>query len=251
MEKKYFLAIPILFILFSILFPIRGGRDLHFEDIKSISGSIIKEPQESVKIPYFPGKICTAYKSSPSLSVIGFLDGGLLIKEGESSYRNLVYDNPSRIKSVYSIAISSDEKYVAVIVGVDPKLLFIFYQKKGEWTLLRQDSIHGDERRGAYLEFAGDILMYEVGGTIATYSMKDASRAVMNVGEKIKAVSFDLGKDYFWVLSEKKLYTFRYNGSLISALPIKNESDYLRQTGDTITLNIDGKLYSARLVEGR
>lgn len=251
MEKKYFLIIPVLFILFSILCPVRGGKDLHFEDIKSVSSAMPDQADEAVNVPYFAGKVCTAFKSSGPLSVIGFLDGDLLIKNGDSSYDKLVYEDISRIKSVYSIAISDDAKYVAVIVGVDPKWLYIFTEKKGDWTLLRQDRIHGHERRGVYLEFAGDILLYEVAGTISSYSMKDASRAVMKVDEEIKAVAFDIEKDYFWVLSKDKLYTFRYNGSLISSLPRKSGRDYLKQSGDTLMLDVDGRLYSARLVEGR
>lgn len=250
MEKKYFLAVPVLFILFSILFPVRSGTDFHFEDIKTVSEPIFSDSSAS-NFPCFPGKECTAYVNSGSLSVIGFLDGELLVKNSDSSCKNLVFENKSRIKTVYSVAISKDAEYIAAIVGADPKYLFIFKEKKGTWTLLRQDKLCSDERRSVYLEFSGDVLLYEMAGKIASYNMHDASCAVMNIGEDIRTVASDPEKDYFWVLSKHNLYAFKYNGKRISMMPYNSYGKILKQSGDIVTLDIDGKLYSTRLVEGK
>jgi len=251
MEKKYFLAIPFFFVLYSTLFPICSGTDLHFEDIKIDSSSAQSDDSSPVNFPYFPGKVCTAYTKSNSISVVGFLDGELLVKNGNSQYKNLLFENKSRIKTVYSVAISDDSKYVAAIVGADPKSLFIFKNKKGKWSILRQDMIKGDERRGSYLSFSGDVLFYETNGNIASYNMKDASCAVMDTGTKIRAVAYNPERGYLLVIAGHNLYIFKHNGNIVSALPYNSESDFLRLSGDIIMLDVDGKLCSARLVEGK
>ena len=236
MEKKYFLAIPLFFLLFSFLFPFRGGIDRYFTQDDNASESTLASRLSIV--PPFPGRECTCYISEGDFSAAGFLDGALLLNEKNSGFIPLNNRTSGKYQTVYSIAVSDDLDYLAVISGVEPKTLSVYQKKQDTWSLVRRLDLQNEERRGTYLAFSENMLLYEDILGISAVSLTTFRQYKLTFDGILKDVAFGPEHEYVWVLSgddegKSFVHIFLYDGRLIASAPY---------TGS-------GKLKAERLVE--
>ena len=217
MEKKYFLFIPLFFLLFSFLFPFKGGLDRHFVPAPDAPQPEIPTSKAS-STPLQPaGMIRTCYFSKEGFSAEGFLDGTILV-DGKS----LENSAAGQYKTVYAVAASDDIKYLSVIAGVNPRTLFVYQKKQENWNMFHRVNLPDDVRRIPFLAFSGNMLLYEDKSGISVFNLTTFSRFAMEFSGALKNVSFDPEQEYVWVVSgddagEDRIHMFLYNGSLVAS----------------------------------
>lgn len=213
MEKKYFLFIPLFFLVFSFLFPFKGGSDRYLEQVKSPSEAGIPASKVSSAVP----KLCTCYVSKEGFSAAGFLDGTILVDGTPLENRA-----SGKYKTVYAIAASDDGRYLSVIAGVYPRTLFVYQKKQESWNLSHRVDLPDEVRRTPFLEFSGNMLLYEDAEGISVLSMTTFSRFSMAFSGVLKDVTFDPEQEYVWVVSgndagEDYIHMFLYNGIQVAS----------------------------------
>jgi len=217
MEKKFFLIIPLFFLIFSFLFPFKGGSDWHFVPV-SDSPHGENPASKAYSATLQPaGMIRTCYYSKEGFSVAGFLDGTILVDGKPLENRAL-----GQYKTVYAVAASDDGRYLSVIAGVNPRTLFVYQKKQESWNLLHWANLPDDVRRIPFLAFSGNMLLYEDKSGISVFNMTTFSRFSMEFSGALKDVSFDPEQEYVWVVSgddagEERIHMFLYNGSLVAS----------------------------------
>ncbi len=221
MEKKYFLAIPLFFLLFSFLFPFRGGVDRYFaQDVGSSEGA---QASRISFVPPFPGRECTCYIADGDFSAAGFLDGTLLLNEKNSGFKPLDNRTSGKYQTVYSMAVSEGLDYLAVISGVEPKTLSVYQKKQDTWTQVRRFDLKNEERRSTYLAFSDNMLLYEDISGITAVSLTTFRQYNLAFDGALKEVAFGPEHEYVWVLSDEEgkssVHIFLYDGSLIASAP--------------------------------
>ena len=231
MEKKFFLLIPLFFLLFSFLFPFKGGVDRYFTQ-DTVAGSAIPPESQVSAIPPFPGRECTCYLEAESFSAAGFLDGALLINENNSGFKVLDNRTPGKFQTVYSIAATEDARYLAVISGAYPRTLSVYQKKQETWNLVHRASMLEDVRRSTYLSFSGNLLLYEDKSGISVLNMTNHKRFNLAYEGALKEVAFDSSHGYVWVLfsddtGKSFVHVFLNDGSLIASAPY-GSNDRLR-----------------------
>lgn len=223
MEKKYFLIIPVFFLLFSFLFPFKGGVDRYFVKDRT-SGSDITPVSRFHAVPSFPGRECTCYFESDGFAAAGFLDGALLINQDSSGFKPLADRAPGRFQTVYSIAASDDAKYLAVISGVEPRTLSVYQNKQDTWSLVHSARLQLDVRSSTYLSFSGNLLLYEDTAGISVLSLSNFKLFTLAFPGTLEEVVFGPEHEYVWVFScddagKSYVHIFLYDGSLIASMP--------------------------------
>ena len=223
MEKKYFLFIPLFFLVFSFLFPIKGGVDRCFVQTETPGSVIASDPFLPV-IPPFPGRECTCYIADHDFSAAGFLDGTLLINDKNSGFKPLDNRTSGKYQTVYSIAVSEDAEYLAVISGLYPKTLSVYQRKLDNWSLIHSVSLDKDVRGKTYLAFSGSMLLYEDGSGISALSLATLNRFSLAFDGSLEDVALGPEHEYVWVLSspesgKRLIHLFLYDGSLIASFP--------------------------------
>ena len=217
MEKKFFLFIPLFFLLFSFLFPFKGGSDRHFvpmTDVPESESSISK----ASSAPLQPaGMIRTCYFAKEGFSAEGFLDGTILV-DGKSLENRAT----GKYKTVYAIAASDDGEYLSVIAGINPRTLFVYQKKQENWNLFHRVNLPDDVRHIPFLAFSGNMLLYEDKSGISVFNLTTFSHFAMEFSGALKDVSFDPEQEYVWVVSgddagEDRIHMFLYNGSLVAS----------------------------------
>ena len=217
MEKKFFLFIPLFFLLFSFLFPFKGGSDRHFVPVTDAPESEIKASRAS-SAPLQPsGMIRTCYFSKDGFSAQGFLDGTILV-DGKM----LENSASGKYKTVYAVAASDDIKYLALIAGVNPRTLFVYQKKQDNWNLFHRVNLPDDVRRIPFLAFSGNMLLYEDKPGISVFNLTTFSRFAMEFSGALRNVSLDPEQEYVWIVSgddagEERIHMFLYNGSLVAS----------------------------------
>lgn len=223
MEKKYFLVIPVFFLLFSFLFPFSGGIDRYLVKEKAAGPEKSSKSRISAYYP-FPGRERTCYLETDSFAAAGFLDGTLLINENNSGFKPLDNRVPGKFQTVYSIAVSSDAKYLAVISGVNPRTLSVYQKKQDGWSLEHRVSMQEDERSSTYLSFSGNLLLYEDASGISVLSLATFKPFTLAFEGDLEDVAFGPEHEYVWVLAsdssgKRAVNIFLYDGSLIASAP--------------------------------
>ena len=219
MEKKFFLFIPLFFLLFSFLFPFKGGTDWHFVPVTDTHKEEISGSKLSSGAPQYPGMVCTCYASGEGLSAAGFLDGTILV-DG-SLLENMT---SGKYKTVYAIAASDDSNYLSVVAGLYPRTLFVYQKKQESWNVIHRVNLADDMRHAPFLAFSGNMLLYEDKDGISVFNLTTFSSFSMEFHGTLKDVSFDPEQEYVWVVSgddtgEDHIHMFLYNGSLVSIAP--------------------------------
>ena len=223
MEKKYFLIIPVFFILFSFLFPFHGGVDRFF--IRN-EAPVPQRASDSIPavIPPFPGRECTCYLTEEGFSIAGFLDGSILINEKNSGFKPFDHRTSGKFQTVYSVAVSEDKRYLAVISGVYPKVLSVYHRKQDVFSLIYRVDLQKDVRSATYLSFSGDMLFYEDISGISALSLTTLSRFTLAFPGALRKVAFDPGDEYVYVYSgddngDSFIHIFLFDGRLIASAP--------------------------------
>ena len=216
MEKKYFLIIPLFFLVFSFLFPFKGGPDRHFVPATESSDTEINA-STSYADPVPVGMIRTCYASKEGISASGFLDGTVLVDGKPLENRS-----EGKYKTVYAIAVSDDGKYLSVIAGVSPRTLFVYQKKQDIWTLIRMTNLEDDVRRVPFLAFSGNILLYEDAVGISVLNLTTFRHSTVEFSGTLKDVGYGPEQDYIWVVSaddagKEQIHMFLYNGSLVAS----------------------------------
>ncbi len=217
MEKKFFLIIPLFFLLFSFLFPFRGGSDWHFVPASDSPEAKIPVSKAYSAALQPTGMIRTCYFSKEDFSVSGFLDGTILVNGKPLENRA-----SGQYKTVYAVAASDDGRYLSVIAGVHPRTLFVYQKRQENWNLFHRVNLPDDVRRIPFLAFSGNMLLYEDESGISVFNMTTFSRFSMEFSGALKDVSFDPEQEYVWVVSgdddgEEHIHMFLYNGSLVAS----------------------------------
>ena len=217
MEKKFFLFIPLFFLLFSFLFPSRGGSDRYLVPVSDPARTEISISDIASDIPQRPGMVCTCYVEKDGFSGAGFLDGTILVNGTPLENRA-----SGKYKTVYAIAVSDDSRYLSVIAGTYPRTLFVYQRKQDSWSILHRVELPDDVRRIPFLAFSGDMLLYEDNEGISVFNLTTFSRFVMQFGGTLKKVAFDPEQEYVWVVSghetgDDHIQMFLYNGSLVAS----------------------------------
>jgi len=228
MEKKFFLFIPLFFLLFSFLFPLKGGLDWCFVPSSASTQTEISAPKTAPPAaPQLPGMVCTCYYSRDGFSAAGFLDGTLLVNGNPLENRTT-----GKYKTVYAVAASDDGRYLSVISGVYPRTLFVYQKKQEGWNLFHRVNLPDDVRRIPFLAFSGDMLLYEDKTGISVYNLTTFSSFTMEFRGTLKDVAFHPEQEYVWVVSgdeagQECIQMFLYNGSLVASAPFDGK-DSLR-----------------------
>ena len=219
MEKKFFLFIPLFFLLFSFLFPLKGGLDWCFVPSSASTQAEDLTLKASHAFPQLPGMVCTCFFSQDGFSAAGFLDGTLLVNGSPLENRA-----SGKYKTVYAVAASADGRYLSVISGVYPRTLFVYQKKQDGWNLFHRVNLPDDVRRIPFLAFSGDMLLYEDKAGISVYNLTTFSSFKMEFSGALKDVAFRPEQEYVWVVSgdepgEEFIQMFLYNGSLVASAP--------------------------------
>ena len=224
MEKKYFLFIPLFFLLFSFLFPIKGGSDRHFvqeSDFPRVENPVSKT---SYSLPQPAGMVMTCQTSKDGFSAAGFLDGTLIVDGKPLENRT-----QGKYKTVYAVAASDDGEYMAVIAGLYPRILYVYQKRQDGWNFSHRVNLSDDVRRTPFLAFSGNILLFEDEAGISVLNMTTFSRFSMAFGGTLKDVYFDPEQEYVWVVSGdgtgEHIYMFLYNGSLVASALYDGRTD--------------------------
>ena len=218
MEKKFFLFIPLFFLLFSFLFPIKGGSDRYFDPSSDDAHSEVSASVSSYSLQQTAGMVMTCHFSKDDINVSGFLDGTLIVNG-----RPLENSPQGKYKTVYAAAASDDGEYLAVIAGLYPRTLYVYQKKQEGWNLARRIDLADDVRRTPFLAFSGNILLFEDEAGLSVLNMTAFKLFSMEFGGTLKDVAFDPEQDYVWVLSADEtgehIQMFLYNGSLVASAP--------------------------------
>ncbi len=230
MEKKFFLIIPLFFLLLSFLFPFKSGSDWYIVPVTDTYKEDNSGSNLSSGAPQYPGMICTSHTSGEGLSAAGFLDGTILV-DG-SPLENMTL---SKYKTVYAISVSDDSNYLSVVAGLYPRTLFIYQKKQENWNVIHRVNLADDIRRAPFLAFSGNMLLYEDKEGISVFNLTTFSSFSMEFHGTLKDVAFDPWQEYVWVVSgddtgEEHIHMFLYNGSLVAIAPYygKERLDSLR-----------------------
>jgi|GEM_PF-6999056 len=215
MEKKFFLFIPLFFLLFSFLFPIKGGSDRYF--IQSAHGTKTgPRVPSSYSVQQPVGMIITCNFSNKDFIASGFLDGTLLV-DG----RPLEIMTQSKYKTIYAVAASDDGEYLAAIAGLYPRSLYVYQKKQEGWNLSHRINLADDVRRTPFLAFSGNILLFEDTAGLSVLNMTTFNLYSMSFSGTLKDVAFDPEQEYVWVVSADEtgdhIRIFLYNGSLVAS----------------------------------
>ena len=225
MEKKFFLIIPLFFLLFSFLFPLKGGSDRHLVQESDSPKGENPVSSTSYVTPQPAGMIRTCYAAGEGFSASGFLDGTLIV-DG----RPLENRASGKYKTVYAVAASDDGRYLSVIAGLYPRTLFVYQKKQESWNIFHRANLADDVRRNPFLAFSGDILLYEDESGISVFNMTTFSHYSMRFSGTLKDVDCSPDQEYVWVVSddeagEERIHMFLYNGSLVATFPYDGRSD--------------------------
>lgn len=217
MEKKFFLLIPLFFLLFSLLFPFKGGKDWHFVPAENSPNSQAHTSKIVSPAPKLAGMLCTCHIEKEGFSASGFLDGTLIV-DG----RPLENSAPGKYKTVYAVAVSDDLSYLSVVSGLYPRTLYVYENKHDSWDIIHSAVLSHDVRRIPFLAFSGDMLLYEDENGISVFNLTTFSRFSMAFSGTLKDVEFDPEQEYVWVVSgndegEDRIQMFLYNGSLVAS----------------------------------
>ena len=221
MEKKYFLIIPLFFLIYSFLFPIPGGDDRYLKPGNGIAF------QSQPKLPELPGRECTSCASASGIYALGFLDGTVMV-DGVP----LEDQRPGTYQTVYALALSSDAEYLAVIAGLYPQSLSVYQKKQESYNLVQRIELSDSVRSNTFMAFSDNMLMYEDAGGISLISMTTSGRFTMEFAGALKGVAYDSSEDHVWVLAEKDdgsrfIHLFLYDGSLVASLPYSGQDKFL------------------------
>ena len=217
MEKKYFLAVPLFFLIYSFLFPFKGGTDMHFIP----SGGGVDSGIESSIVPSHviqpSGMIQTCYVSNKCITAAGFLDGTILV-DGKP----LENSSPGKYKTVYAIASSDDGRYLSVIAGVYPRNLYVYQKKQDNWNQVHVTALPDDARGVPFLAISSNMLLYEDTDGISVLNLAKSSHSKMIFSGVLKDVGYGPDQDYVWVVSgddtgHDQIHMFLYNGSCVAS----------------------------------
>ncbi len=216
MEKKFFLFIPLFFLLFSFLFPIKGGSDRYFVRSADDAQTEIQASFSSYFLQRSAGMVMTCNFSNEDIIVSGFLDGTLLVNG-----RPLENMTQSKYKTIYAVAASEDGEYLAVIAGLYPRTLYVYQKKQENWNLSRRINLADDVRRTPFLAFSDNILLFEDVAGLSVLNMTTFNLSSMEFNGILKDVAFDPEEEYVWVVSTDEtgdhIRMFLYNGSLVAS----------------------------------
>ncbi len=216
MEKKYFLFIPLFFLIFSFLFPFKGGSDRYFAAIDQVSDPEVPAFISLPEVKEQDGMIMTCCDSKSGITASGFLDGTILV-DGKP----LENSSAGKYKTVYAIAVSDDGEYLSVIAGVYPRNLYVYQKKQDSWNLIRRGNLEDGVRRVPFLAFSGNMLLYEDSEGISVLNLTTFSHCSMAFRGTLKNVDFNPEQEYVWVISDdegkEQLHMFLYNGSLVAS----------------------------------
>lgn len=145
--------------------------------------------------------LITSIDGSDSTVVIGFTQGffAVLDQKGELVFK---YEpGGSRVPIIYSVAISEDDNYIALISGLDPQR-YILYEKRGlEYKPLYTENLREDIRMSRKLIITNDSVFIE--GEMGFYIMDIESKDSVFVKDNydLKNVEYIEDMDIYMVLT--------------------------------------------------
>ncbi len=94
-----------------------------------------------------------------SMVFLGYVDGSceLIDRSGNEVFE--YSPGGSRVEAIYSVALSKDSKYLAVISGLDPQRFILLQNKKDEYKPVYHIELDKQYRRSIDMYFSGDNTM--------------------------------------------------------------------------------------------
>lgn len=148
--------------------------------------------------------LITAFGCNEECVALGFLNGEILLLDGER--REIFRDIPtgSRIRIIYGLAVAPGEEYFAVIMGIDPQRLVIYRKDETGYRPYHSEELKGDSRRETFIQFTDEhTLFYEQPSSLVQYDIpRKESRSFPTAGTPRKII----------INEQKRLLMFHHAG---------------------------------------
>lgn len=121
--------------------------------------------------------LITSFDCSRSETVVGLLNGEVLLYNREGDYLYRDQSTESRVQIVYAAALSGEGTHFAVIEGLDPQRLLLFERRDEGYVPVHTERIANPLRREAFVMFSknDDYLFFEGDGVLNRLDLRKRS----------------------------------------------------------------------------
>lgn len=246
MRKKFFLIIPLFFIVYSFIFPCRPGADYCLLPVRDDSSSVrpgsgsnlrteISDDGKSVLFMDNEGKFLGRYTGSApfadadmagSTIAAGFTDGTLAVTDDNGSFTELETDSPGSIEIIYSVDLTEDGRHIAVVSGLYPKKVLFFHKtQEQKWVQEGSVDISDHFRRHSFIYFSSEILLFEDLGGLTGIDIDNLERFSMEFDGELKKVLYNEDRELILVREGEWFRIFYNDGKLMAAVPCPDDRD--------------------------
>ena len=127
-----------------------------------------------------PGSIITTIDANTELTLIGLMNGEVLVYDINGEEVFSYFSTESRYSIVYSCALSDDGRRIAVVAGLYPQQLMCFESKNDSYAMVMRKELEHQYRRNLFIDYSTDgrLLYTEVPSgvdVLNSYSLEEDS----------------------------------------------------------------------------
>jgi len=203
-----------------------------------------------------PGSIITSMDVNSDLTLIGLMNGQILLFDPAGEEIFSFFSTESRYSIVYSCALSDDGRRIAVISGLYPQQLICFEFRNESYTAVFREAVDQPFRRNLFMDYSADgkLLYLEVPEGVSVISSSNMQKEFveldgMIVQSELRGVS-ELSYLLFENADESILRVFRPDIGRIAEFHLPSGELYFNSVENCVYIGWNGIIVRYDLIEG-
>ena len=192
------------------------------------------------------GSILTSMDAVTGHTVVGLLDGRILLLDGAGRITYEYESEGSRISAVYGCSIDRDASRIAAVVGLGPQRFVLLEKRDGSFMKAADIALEGEERRAVYTRLSenGDRCLVIGSGGVLVYETVSRNASTIPFDGEIKTIDTDEGLIHIVSASEGELTysSFATAEHRLAASPIRGVDCYLDAAQRRIFFGMDSTI---------
>lgn len=200
--------------------------------------------------------LITSLSASDGHVFLGYLDGSCELISDTGNDEFIYRPGGSRIESVYSVALSSDSQYLAVISGLDPQRFILLQKRKDGYKPVHHFELDHQYRRTVKMFFSNDNrkIFFEDPKGVDVFDISAKSLSLIKCEGSLVNIDIDRDSGFYSLLmkgdGEARIQILSDSTHILTDRVFPGEIFFFRKEGDRYYIGDDSKIMYLRMVEG-